>query len=83
MHSHTFWLAENVLAEAQITALGVNDDLCSLPVRMRWKSAEREVNSWKKALSTLLLFYMSKLRDRERERKQNTSETLKACEKLF
>lgn len=55
-----------MLAEAQITALGVNDDLCSLPVRMRWKPAVSEVNSWKKALSFLLLLYMSKQRERER-----------------
>lgn len=55
-----------MLAEAQITALGVNDDLCSLPVRMRWKPAVSEVNSWKKALSFLLLLYMSKQKERER-----------------
>lgn len=58
-----------MLAGAQITALGVNDDLCSLPVRMRRKPAEREVNSWKKALSSLLLRYMSEKRERGAEKK--------------
>lgn len=62
-----------MLAEAQITALGVNDDLCRFAVRKRWKPAEREVNSWKKALSSLLLFLHVQIqRQREREREKNT-----------
>lgn len=71
-----------MLAEAQITALGVNDDLCRFAVRMGWKPAEREVNSWKKALSSLLLFlHVQTQRQTKREKTKHTSERGKACKK--